>query len=46
MAGKIVKPMEAMNMIQSGDRILFSSHCGEPLTLLDALINAEKGSKI
>ena len=33
-----MKPMEAMNMIQSGDRILFSSHCGEPLTLLDALI--------
>lgn len=35
---KILKPSEAIHSIRSGDRILFSCHCGEPLTLLDALV--------
>lgn len=40
MAEKIEMTSErdAMNLICSGDRILFSCHCGEPLTLLNALV--------
>jgi len=38
---KLLKPSDAMRLIRSGDRILFSCHCGEPLTLLDALVQRE-----
>jgi 4-hydroxybutyrate CoA-transferase len=39
---KILSPSDAINLIRSGDRILFSCHCGEPLTLLDALVKQEE----
>lgn len=39
---KILKASDAINLIRSGDRILFSCECGEPLTLLDALVNQEE----
>ncbi len=39
---RTLKPSDAINLIEPGERILFSCHCGEPLTLLDALIKQEE----
>jgi len=39
---EILRPSEAISLINSGERILFSCHCGEPLTLLDALVQQEE----
>ncbi len=39
---RTLKPSDAIHLIHSGERILFSCHCGEPLTLLNALIRQEE----
>jgi 4-hydroxybutyrate CoA-transferase len=38
---KILKPLDAVRLIHSGENVLFSCHCGEPLTLLNALVQEE-----
>jgi 4-hydroxybutyrate CoA-transferase len=38
---RILKTSEGIGLIHSRERVLFSCHCGEPLTLLDALVKQE-----
>ena len=38
----VLSASDAIQQIHSGDRILFSCHCGEPLTLLNSLVKQEE----
>jgi len=37
-AKKVVSPEKAMQVVKSGDRVVFAHACGEPLELVDALV--------